>query len=412
MTSGKTRIILIKTAIIGLFALIFLVIISLLLWYGIIHFRWTDKIIVRYKYEQSKSKDKRLLVLGDSQLEAWPLNHCLHKDMEDFCDDHDIGYINAAHYGFGPIEYRDRLEYIAGDYRPNFIVLFYYVGNDLTDVMLRNKETPRIPTHDVVFIEGKSEYQELGERVSPEFDYDLPRYKDIDPSIIELARHKSMNPYVIEMGIWQPDYLLDNNTLASARSKDTWYRILKIFEDILSLSEGINAEFFLVAIPSTVQVDTSHFDFYRKTTFHVSDQLISSAKPQKLLHDFAMASSIKYLDLLPGFKNYPQTSELYFENDDHLSEVGHQLAYHFVEKEILHCILDSNCHSYPDARDTNYYEHYYPWVVDNLVEEIRKDSNWFNLVKQKAKTRSISIDSMLYRDARYVLRKLKEKNQE
>ena len=82
---SKKRVRLIKVIVIGLFTLLLFLIVSILMWYGKIRFEWSDRIVVKYKYEKSKSKLKRILVLGDSQLEKWPMKHCLYKDIEKFC---------------------------------------------------------------------------------------------------------------------------------------------------------------------------------------------------------------------------------------------------------------------------------------------------------------------------------------
>lgn len=403
MQISKKRERVIKIAIIGFNILLFLIIASILIWFGKIRFEWSDQLILKYKYEKNKSKTERILVLGDSQLEKWPVKHCLYKDIKRYCNTNDIGYVNAAHHGFGPIEYKDQLAYIVSDYKPNLVILFYYVGNDLTDVMLRSDETPKKPTHDVVYIEGKYEPKKKGRQRRSTFDWDNIKYKDIDPTIIELAKKKSVNPHILEMGIWHPGFLFDNNTVSSIKSKYTWYKILQKFEDILTLTEQVNSELCIVAIPSTVQVDSSHFDFYRKITFKVSNELMYSNKPQNLLNDFAFASSIKYLDLLPHFKNYPNTSELYFENDDHLSETGHLLAFNLVKEEILTRFLDKQENFVRNDREHNFYKNYINWAIRYNMEEIRKDTSWFKEIKKKAETKSISVDSMLFLDARYVL---------
>lgn len=411
MQYSKKRVRALKITIIGFNVLLFLIIASILIWFGKIRFEWSDQLILKYKYEKNKSKFKKILVLGDSQLEKWPIKHCLYKDIERFCKTYDIGYVNAAHHGFGPIEYKDRLAYIGPDYKPSLIILFYYVGNDLTDVMLRSDEVPKKPTYDVVFIEGKSDSliegksdsQKLDKRTITSFDWDDDKYQAIDPTIIDLAKKRAINPHILEMSVWHPDYLVDNNTVASTQSRGGWYNVLEIFEEILVLCDQVNSAICIVAIPSTVQVDSSHFDFYRKAAFNVPGELTSSRKAQDLLYDFSSASSIKYLDLLPYFKAYSNTASLYFENDDHLSEEGHQLAFNLLREEILECFLDT-CGNYrKSARAHNYYKDYFTWAVNWQVEQIKKDPIWFNEIRKKAETRLISVDSMLFLDARYVL---------
>lgn len=47
-------------------------------------------------------------------------------------------------------------------------------------------------------------------------------------------------------------------------------------------------------------------------------------------------------------------------------------------------------------------------LINSTVSQIRNDSNWFKLVKQKAMEKNISLDSMLYLDALYVINSMKK----
>ena len=95
------------------------------------------------------------------------------------------------------------------------------------------------------------------------------------------------------------------------------------------------AEFCVVVIPSTVQVDRSHYEFYRKATFVLDDRLAGSSTPQDRMKEFAAREQIRCIDLLPGFKTAPDTAALYWENDDHLSEMGHILAFKTLREQFL-----------------------------------------------------------------------------
>ncbi len=421
----------IKLTLLGVTTVLFLGIGALLIWTETIHFEWSDRWLAEYHYNHSKAQSKRILILGDSQLGKWPMDHCLHKDLKTYCDDNDIGFVNASHRGFGPIEYVDQLATIGPDYKPNLIILFYYVGNDLTDVLLRNDETPKVRTNQVAWMEGQQQQVAAKENApetyenkpafgvtaegdsikNPLFDWKNFKREGIDSTMIEYAKNaiqnpkkigpQYVNPHMLVMGTWERDYLLLNTTVHTPKSKFTWYRILQKMETLLTLTETLGAELCLVPIPTTVQVDTSHFDFYRKLTFNVSNELLENNKTQELLYKFAMGSSIHYLDLLPHFKHYPNTAQLYFENDDHLSEQGHVLAFEQVEREILTPFLEGA--TFNGERTPNFYQHYFHWAIEGKMEQIRSDTAWMNATTKKAVERGIPVDSMLYLDARYVL---------
>ncbi len=413
-----------------LFSLFLLVtIVGVLMWTGVIQFDWSNKIAKSYEYEGNKSKDKKVLVIGDSQLEEWPQINCLYKSIEKYCDENSMGHISVAHHGFGPIEYLNEFQIVADDYKPNLVILFYYCGNDLTDVMLRDDDTPKTNTHPVYTTqkqkkEAPKNFEDVPEGYDVEaalarFDWEAFKNKGIDSMMIEYAKNRLrnpnkigpeyVNPYVLNMAAWNDNYLIDNNMMLSEHPKGAWYKSLKKFEQILRKTDEIGAELCIVAIPSTVQVDTSHFDFYRKNTFKIPIELTESNAPQKLLKEFSKASNITYINLLPHFKKYPNTFDLYFENDDHLSEKGHDYAYTFVEKEILNP-FKNNVEKINNTREKDFYKKYTNWAVKSLALKIKADSNWYNNIKTKALEQNISIDSAIMQDASYVVKKEEDIN--
>ena len=212
-----------------------------------------------------------------------------------------------------------------------------------------------------------------------------------------------VNPHVLVMGTWQPDYLFDNNMIDSPASKNTWFKIIKIFEEIAKYASSTNTNLAIITIPSTVQVDSSHFDFYRKTLYNVSRELLTTDKPQQLLKEFTSKAEIPYLDLLPYFKKTPNTTALYFENDDHLSNEGHLLAYKLVEEQMLQPFIKGQLPMFNVIGIKKFHKKYTGWAVEFAAQKIRENEAWFNAVKLKAVEQNIPLDSMIMMDARYVV---------
>ncbi|MEO1436504.1 MAG: hypothetical protein AAFV80_13275, partial [Bacteroidota bacterium] len=90
-----------------------------LLWAGWIELEGVSQKYEVRRYEQQKKKSPRILVIGDSQLERWPVEHSLYRDLGKYCHDQGWGYVNAAHHGFGPIEYLHGFRQIASNYQPD-----------------------------------------------------------------------------------------------------------------------------------------------------------------------------------------------------------------------------------------------------------------------------------------------------
>ncbi len=331
-----------------------------------------------------------------------------------------MGYLNAAHHGFGPIEYEDQLAQILPHYTPDIILIFYYAGNDLSDVAYREDMKPKSRTYEVVF-EEKGENENNGstdvsenKAEGKEQVFDWAYYKEIgiDDEIIQYAKNRIehpseigpqyVNPHILNIGAWRPDNHFDNCTMKSVDSKYGWYLSLQRFEGIMKYSDSIGATTKIIVIPSNVQVDTSHYSFYRKTNFRISDELLFANAPQQILYEFSKDSKVDFLDLLPYFKSYDATDKLYFENDDHLSEIGHEYSFEVLKKKIFDPMLvESKLDS--TERKKNHYLKYEKWVVHHQIEVIKSDSIWFEQIRKKAEVNQISVDSQLVIDATYVV---------
>jgi len=405
--------------------------IALFLKLGLIHFSWLDNWQARRDYNKGKQVEKRILVLGDSHLEYMPHKICLAKEMRQYCKENNIGFVNLAHHGFGPIEYYDQLVKVAPDFKPTLIIQFYYAGNDLTDVMYRNDYTPMARSYEVAFVENEakpnteiqfdysdnkpeiSEQRKVEVLNSHNFNWTLFEEKGVDPEMIEFAKNRLyhpnkigreyVNPHLLVLGTWQPDFLFDNLKIENPKAKGTWFQVMKDYEKMLRIAEQYDADFFLVVIPQTVQVDTSHFELYRKLTFNVSNELTSLNKPQQLLAEFADASNIHLLDLLPYFKDFENHENLYFENDNHFSFAGHKLAYELIEQNILKPFTEGQLKNDMRLRERDYFKNFKDWLVKEKVDKIRSDSAWMKLIEEKASKNQISVEQALVDDANYLV---------
>jgi hypothetical protein len=410
---------------------------ALLLNLGLIHFSWLDNWVAQREYNQGKQVEKRILVLGDSHLEYMPIDGCLGKEMRKYCKEKNIGFVNLAHHGFGPIEYYDQLVKVAPDFKPTLIIQFYYAGNDLTDILYRNDYTPMARSYEVAFVEDEnnqgalldssdskpeiSEQRKVEVLNSHSFDWALFEEKGVDPEMIEFAKNRLyhpekigpeyVNPHLLVLGTWQPDFLFHNLKIEAPRARAAWFRVMEYYEKMLRVAEEYDADFYLVVIPQTVQVDTSHFELYRKLTFNVSNELTRLNRPQQLMAEFAEASKIHYLDLLPYFKNNQSNENLYFENDNHFSYAGHKLAFELVKQNILQPFSEGKLKKDMRWRERNYYKNFKDWLVKDKVQLIESDTAWMTLIENKAKENKVSVEQSLFEDAEYLVNQEIKKNE-
>ena len=383
-----------------------------------LHFGWTDDILRGEAFRKAASSDRKVLVLGDSQLEFWPFEHCLNKDIAAVLEKNGIGLLNAAHYGFGPYEHAGYIREIVRHFKPDLILLFYFAGNDLTDLAYRDNNRPKPRRYPVIYGEdgkavdaaGWKEGQSEGEALN--FDWELFRKQGMDTVLIQYARNRvsspakmgpeMVNPYLLSTASWQPGFLFDNCTFRSPLTQYGWYLVLKEFEGIAELADSIDARLTIAVIPSPVQVDTAYYSFYRKLRFSISYDLLYANTPQQILHEFSIATGSDYIDFLPWFKSDVKSGSLYIKNDDHLSRRGHELAFRVLSDRFL----DNWIRNEREAKrpmKKGFYEKYRGGILRYQSDIIRRDEKGFSAIAGKAKENGISVDSQIHLDASYII---------
>ena len=318
---------------------------------------------------------------------------------------------------------------LAPDYEPDLIIIFHYVGNDISDIIYRPNDDPKKPTHGVaseklrqpkavkkeaIKLPGNKESkQQSGHANKAPFDWKKFREQGIDSMMIEYAKNRIgkpgafgpeyVNPHLLVTATWQSDFLFDNNAMSTPGSRYGWYRTLKLYDDIIDYADSEDVPLYIVTIPSTVQVDSSHYDFYRKLTFRVSNERMYPDKPQRMMEIFGEFAGFYHIDLLPTFRAHDSTQSLYFVNDDHLSSKGHALAFEKVRKELFQPYAEGKFNPMKLEYELGYHESFLEGAIAYVVQVMRRDRNWLNSIHQKAQKKGVTLDSMLVLDARHLL---------
>jgi len=321
--------------------------VGLLVYSGRLHVGWLDDLERAHQLRAASSGAQRILVLGDSFLAPWKIDSYLAKDLEAYASERGIGLFNAATYGLGPASYHARMKKLATEFEPDLVLVFYFVGNDLTDVQYHISEfRPTEPAGATPILNdpscriANSRDQQRGGK----FDWDAMARHGVDPELLEMARNvdlaktppdERINPWLLALAMRAPRYLLDNILMDSECNAVAWRMTAAYLADIFAIARGVGAEVRLVAIPSTVQIDRSHFDVYRRLTLQVDDRLLESTRPQRLLAALCARHDVPFLDLLPYFENHPDPASLYWRMDPHFSSAGHRFAFEILREEIL-----------------------------------------------------------------------------
>ena len=306
-----------------------LVILEAALSFGIIKTRFHDRLAVSGELSNPKCK---IFILGDS------FACCIHHFLLSQLSPYRVSVLNAATSGAGPFEYAMDMKTQGINFKPDVTILFYYVGNDLTGVQSELKKSGvygNLKRNFIKRLHLYRLYKETKNTLFPKaFNYKKFSAYGIKSESIALAKSGKLNPWLLEASVKDKDYLADNILIETKDSMIAWEKTKELLCEIKELCNKINSQFVIIIFPSTVQVDRSHYVFYKNLGFNIDERMLFSDKPQRLLKDFCNDNNIAYLDLLAHFKREGQT-DLYSENDDHLNKIGNAFSTKIITNFLL-----------------------------------------------------------------------------
>jgi lysophospholipase L1-like esterase len=224
--------------------------------------------------------------------------------------------LNFGVVGYGLADEKLQLKEEVLAFRPRYLFLMLYNGNDFSDTFLSLSP------------EGKM--LGLKER-SPDERKDIPsRFTTVQRTarpITTTATFRVVNSFLTTpedpRKIFEDPNRFDSWAYWSRvsyppiglKAKDL---SLQMLSEILELCKGNNIQIFIVTIPYVNQVyapelRTDKFDF---------------RFPQKYIEEFSRTHSVPYLDLLPPLRSFARNSnaEIYVPEDGHFNDEGHRLV--------------------------------------------------------------------------------------
>ena len=289
--------------------------------------------------------------------------------------------------GWGPFDYRAAMgQMTSTKLLPSLVIVFYHVGNDVTDTIrvlstplpeqFRDLKTggPPPPTHSPSGMPPDPSYPSpfVGKgRPGPhkqmllpmscghdspvrhpkppeprEEDYNWKRMRahGVDAELIKAARRslrdgkvgdEMVSATLLSSSVANPTLFTQNLLLDDEMSQKAWKMGKVQLRWLFDLARMSGADIALVIIPSMAQVSRAQEPFLKRANFKIDEKIFSSTKPQKLLRAFCFKHKVMALDLLPFMKKRPDRQKLYWKNDDHLSALGHQVAFEIIKKRLL-----------------------------------------------------------------------------
>ena len=262
------------------------------------------------------SPRRKILILGDSFLVSQGDHAHLYEYLSARLRAGKIQLKNTAEPGFGPIDYWVQLQTFGPSYHPDTVALFYYAGNDLTNVQYRSDWREQVKVIFKPWLNRSALFHFLNEKRN------WRAQKRAETK--RLPGENAVNPWFRELSVKKPRYILDNLLMDRPENEQAWQKAQNYLLKIHQWAAGHHARLVLIMIPSTAQVNPSHFGFYSNLGFQLDERTLHESRPQELLHSFCREQGINCLDLLPAFRG--AGFELYRGDDDHLNEEGGRLA--------------------------------------------------------------------------------------
>jgi hypothetical protein len=286
-----------------------------------------------YRWQTPKKTKYRLLILGDSFIIP---RSALAKSLARDLVAQNVSVLNAAISGTGPFEYLAEMKAMGMNFKPDVVLLSYYVGNDLTNVQNHPQFNPKKTG---VAIDSRTS-QSFGRSLYlyhyvlrnlrmarlrlRSFDYEKAEASGISPELIEDAKKLRINPWLVNLALEETNYFLDNLLMETDDNMKSWEKAKQLLADIHDLCNSLHSQMMVAIFPGQFKSMTV-ISSSTKTDIQSRWSDSESTKPQRLLMDFCAGRNIACLDLLPAFKARKE-EEFYQDKDDHLNEKGSHVA--------------------------------------------------------------------------------------
>ena len=288
-------------------------------------------------YEERQAIQQRLtgrpgvLVLGDSfSIEG---DGSVGSLLRDYFAARGMDTVNLAKMGEGPSFYADRLRQYGGLVRPRLVLVNYFAGNDLTDTeyqlnprgqakwLVKRLMLRSFSANQVIGLVHNGFLRRRLSKIQNSRDYGRPGIE------------KLTNPFMFEIRDQHPDFLLENLNMTSAEAARAWEANKSVLLDIQRSTQALGAELVVHVFPPDVQVQASHFAFYRTLGIQIDPGFLVNDRPQRRFAEFCTANALTCYDVLPALRA-ARDRELYLQQDTHWNAEGNRIAFEEMRRNL------------------------------------------------------------------------------
>lgn len=217
-------------------------------------------------------------------------------------------------------------------YKPDLVVLDFFVGNDVQDTAWLGKGL-RLPYFE---LNGASIVQKEAEKYEP------PLYKRALSKSVALSTIYRKLVYSPAFQVSKArkegrtlDYWQAYNANYSQEWNGAWELAKLLILETRKLSEARGARFVLVVIPGDVEVHPEKWAKLLETYPEMKAVGWDLDHPDALLREFCASNDMDCLFLKPELARRANETSLYYERDRHLNSEGNRLAANVIYEKLI-----------------------------------------------------------------------------
>ncbi len=267
------------------------------------------------------ANEHRIVILGDSMVLAVQVRfeetfgELLEQRLNSGQSQPQFRVINAGVQGYGPVQALLFFTHVAAAFEPDLVILTLYVGNDAEEAASDEQQLAGAPP--AAF-----------ERFRDTFSTRLRRIvrRSMVLQVLRVRVIESMRPFASRSGAPEPP-LQSYAAEPSERIQRGLAVTRRVVEQLSAAASGAGARTAVVLIPARFQLDDDDYGRLHDIVKQAGGELLRDGASQR----FATALSglsVPVFDLLPALRQYPDRSELYFQQTAHLTALGHDAVAH------------------------------------------------------------------------------------
>jgi hypothetical protein len=272
---------------------------------------------------------------------------------------HPVQVINLGGVGTSTIRELDIYELLGRPYYPDVVVLMYFCGNDLREVV---EEQDREETRNwhpegmgrrIAYGLFPNLYLELaiwrqsgetGQRLGPRSEAELlavldrlarqsgvnseearERYRRLPPGVRNALKQGTLRDWEILPACYDPGRLRTALFPDDRFFERAWPRAARHLELLRQAVLADGGRLVVAAIPASVQVEEASYQFAETIGYEVERQWLTvPSRTQQSLQNWSLSAQVPYLDMTDELRN--ASVELYYPQDGHFNPAGHAKA--------------------------------------------------------------------------------------